>query len=58
MAPTIYNGAGSTSTKNAEELLPLVVIKGKFTRENMESGSLKGLKTGQNPIEIGLKTGS
>ena len=30
-APTIYDGAGSASTGNAEELLPLVVIKGKFT---------------------------
>ena len=58
IASTIYNRAGSASTRNAEELLPLVVIKGKFTRENMESGSLKGLKTRRNPIEIGLKTRS
>jgi len=32
-APTIYDRAGSASTGNPDELLPLVVTKGKFTRD-------------------------
>ena len=32
MALTIYNRAGSVSTGNANKLLPLVIIKGKFTK--------------------------